>query len=401
MTSSADDSKIDILLERGVENLYPGKEEIKERLLSGPQTIYFGIDPTGPTLHLGHAIVLRKVRDLQRLGHKIILLIGDFTAMIGDPTGKDEARKQLTREEVLANAERYKEQASIFIDFDGDNAAELKYNSEWLDALTFKDVIDLASHMTVQETLKRDMFRQRIDSERPIYMHEFLYPLMQGYDAVAMDVDGEIGGNDQVFNMLAGRTLLKGMKDKDKFVIGMTLLVDPSGKKMGKSEGNMVTLDDEASKMFGKIMSWADEMIVPGFLLCTDVSLEEIGDIASALESGENPRDLKMHLGRDIVSTYHGEDVAHAAQDEFINTFKKGGVPDDVETVSVQKGIELADVLNDNGVVSSKTDFRRLVDEGAVTNMETEEKIGEYDFKVEESFVVKVGKRRFLKIEVE
>lgn len=400
MNKSADEANIDILLERGIENIYPNKEEVKERLLSGPQTIYFGIDPTGPTLHLGHAIVLRKLRDIQKMGHKIILLIGDFTAMIGDPTGKDEARNQLTREEVLKNAEKYKEQAALFLNFEGENPVELKYNSEWLDNLTFKDVIDLASHMTVQEMLKRDMFRKRVESERPIYMHEFLYPLMQGYDAVAMDVDGEIGGNDQVFNMLAGRTLLKQMKDKDKFVIGMTLLVDPTGKKMGKSEGNMVTFEDEPLDMFGKVMSWTDEMIIPGFLLCSDVSIDEIEDIEESLSSGDNPRDIKMRLGREIVSTYHGKERADVAQEEFIKTFKKGGIPDDIETTAVSKGEELSEVLVDQGIITSKSQFRRLVDEGAVTRMDTEEKITEYDYAVTESIIVKVGKRRFLKIDV-
>ncbi|MEX0934765.1 MAG: tyrosine--tRNA ligase [Candidatus Paceibacterota bacterium] len=401
MTDGVDEAKIDILLTRGVENIYPDKEEVKERLLSGPQTIYLGIDPTGPSLHMGHAIILRKLRDLQKLGHKIILLIGDFTAMIGDPSGKDEVRKSLTREEVLKNAETYKEQAALFLDFEGENAVELRHNSEWLDSLTFEDVVEAAHHLTVQELLKRDMFRRRVDNERPIYLHEFLYPLMQGYDAVAMNVDGEIGGNDQVFNMLVGRTLLKQMKEKDKFVIGMKLLVDPTGKKMGKSEGNMVTLTDEPQEMFGKVMSWTDEMIVPGFELCTDISTKEIQQITDSLESGENPRDIKMRLGREIVATYHGEERAEQAQEEFISTFKEGGIPDDIETVSITSGTELGDILNDNDVVPSKNQFRRLVDDGAITNMDTDKKITDYNYKIEKPLTVKVGKRRFLKIEVE
>ena len=245
MSISSDQIKINELLTRGVENIYPKPEFLKERLESGDKLkIYLGIDPTGPTLHLGHVSSMIKLRQFQNLGHQVILLIGSFTAMIGDPTDKMAVRKQLTREQVLQNCKNYLDQASVILNFEGANPAQVKYNDEWLGKLNFHEVIELASHFTVQQMLERDMFEKRINDGKPVHLHEFLYPLMQGYDTVAMDVDGEVGGNDQTFNMLAGRTLLKQMKNKEKFVITTRLLVDSQGSKMGKTTGNMIALAD-------------------------------------------------------------------------------------------------------------------------------------------------------------
>ncbi len=266
------ESDVKAFLERSVESVYPDLGTVERALSSGKRfRIYSGIDPTGPTLHLGHLIWLRKLAELQKMGHEVIMLIGDFTAMIGDPTDKGAARVRLTRAQVLANCKQYKKQASKFISFTGKNPAKLVFNSKWLAKMSFSDVVDLASHFTVQQMSERDMFEKRLKEGKPVYLHEFLYPLMQGYDSVAMDVDMEIGGNDQTFNMLAGRTLLREMKGKEKFVITMQLLTDTSGKKMGKSEGNMLTFDDAPEEMYGKVMSWTDGMILPGFRLCTDV----------------------------------------------------------------------------------------------------------------------------------
>ncbi|MSR71617.1 MAG: tyrosine--tRNA ligase [Candidatus Taylorbacteria bacterium] len=387
------------LLTRGVEKIFPSTAFLEEKLKKGEKiSLFLGIDPTGPTLHLGHAIILKKLRDFQKAGHQIILLIGDFTGMIGDPTDKSAARKKLTREEVLKNSARYKDQASVFLDFGGKNPAQLKYNSEWLAKMSFEDVVNLASHFTVQQMLERDMFEKRMKEGKPISLHEFMYPLMQGYDSVAMKVDGEIGGNDQTFNMLAGRDLMKGLLNKEKFVIAMKLLEDSTGKKMGKTEGNMVSLDQSASEMFGKVMSWTDGLIVPGFTLCTDVLIEKIETIKKDLEKETNPKDAKVSLAKEIVTLYHGKDAAEKAQEDFENTFKKGGIPEDTKEVSVAKDTLLVEVLLKEKIIESKNELRRLVDEGAVSVIETGEKITDINYKISQKVTLKIGKRRFIKI---
>jgi tyrosyl-tRNA synthetase len=398
---STDSATIHEFLTRGVENVYPNREFLEARLKEGKKlSMYLGIDPTGPTLHVGHAIPLLKLKQFQELGHQVILLVGDFTGMIGDPTDKTALRKRLTREEVLRNASLYKKQASKFLDFNGGNKALLQYNSSWLSKMNFEDVVNLASNFTVQQMLERDMFEKRLKENRPIYLHEFFYPLMQGYDSVAMDVSGEIGGNDQTFNMLTGRTLMKQLHNKEKFVMTTKLLVDTTGKKMGKTEGNMLTMLDDEFEMFGKVMSWTDEMILSGFELCTLVSMLEVEQIKKSLLEGINPRDIKMRLAREIVTLYHGKDAAEQAAINFENTFKKGGVPEDMKDVSVSQGSLLVDILLTEGLVESKSDFRRLVGEGAVTIHGTEVKITDPNTSIKESITVKIGKRRFIKISV-
>jgi tyrosyl-tRNA synthetase len=388
------------LLSRGIQNIYPTREFLENRLKKGEKlTIYLGIDPTGPTLHLGHAIPIKKLAEFQKMGHKIILLMGDFTAMIGDPTDKTACRKQLTHKEVMNNLKLYKKQASKLIPFTGKNAASFKFNSKWLGKMNFEKVLSLASKMTVQQMLERDMFKKREEENKPIHIHEFMYPLMQGYDSVAMDVDGEIGGNDQMFNMLCGRDLMKTMKNKEKFVITMKLLEDNSGKKMGKTENNMVALSDSNEEMYGKIMSWTDGLILPGFELCTNVSLVELEDIARELNSNTNPKDLKMKLARQIVAIYHGEKKAEEAENNWEKTFSKKEIPEDVETFETKKEELLVDVFLINNVVSSKGDFRRLVLEKAITNLDTDEKILSATDKVKEG-TYRIGKKRFCKIKI-
>jgi len=394
-----DEKKIEEFLTRGVENIYPSADFLRKKLLSGQrQTVYLGIDPTGPTLHMGTAVVLKKLRDFQNLGHKVILLIGDFTATIGDPD-KLSVRKPLTRKEVLNNAKNYKKQASRFLKF-GWGGAEFKYNSKWLRKMDFEDVLNLASKMTVDQMLKRDMFQERIKQGRPVYIHEFMYPLMQGYDSIAMNVDGEIGGNDQTFNMLTGRDLMKEVQNKEKFVITTKLLVDPNGAKMGKTTGNMVTMEDNAFDMFGKVMSWTDGVIPLGFELCTYVSIEEIQNIIKEIESGANPRDAKIRLAKEIVTIYHGKEKADQAEQNFIETFKRGGVPENIDEIVAANNEMLVDLVIRGGIVKSKSDYRRLITEGAVSNMETGEKIIDPSWKVSQTGVFKIGKRRFLKVVV-
>ena len=391
----------DELLNRGISAIYPSKEFLQSKLDKGEKiTLYLGIDPTGPTLHLGHAIPIKKMSEFQKMGHKIILLMGDFTAMIGDPTDKSAARKQLTHKEVMLNLKNYKKQASSLISFKGKNSAQFKFNSKWLKKMNFEKVLSLASQMTVQQMLERDMFEERVKNGKPIYIHEFMYPLMQGYDSVAMDVDGEIGGNDQTFNMLCGRDLMKTMKNKEKFVITMKLLEDNSGKKMGKTEGNMIALSDTPEEMYGKVMSWTDGLIISGFELCTNVSIVEIEEMSNNLNSNKvNPRDLKMKLAKEVISVFYGEKKSEQAQETFVNTFQKNEIPNDILEIKVSEDILLVDALLKNNLISSKSDFRRLVDEKAITNMETDEKVISHTEKVKEG-VYRIGKKRFCKIKI-
>jgi tyrosyl-tRNA synthetase len=398
---NTDPVAIDQFLSRGTEAVFPSKDAFAKVLSSGKRiSMYFGIDPTGPTLHIGHIIPLMKLAELQKLGHQITLLIGDFTAMIGDPTDKLSARKQLTRAEVLKNLRLYKEQTSKFISFKGKNAAKIKYNSSWLSKMSFADVIGLASKMTVDQMLKRDMFRARMAEEKPVYIHEFMYPLMQGYDSIAMDVDAEIGGNDQTFNMLTGRDLMRSVRNKEKFVIATKLLVDPTGKKMGKTEGNMITLQDEPNDMFGKVMSWSDALIISGYELCTQVSVGEIEKEKAFLAGGGNPRDAKLRLAEALVTLYHGSVLAAKGREAFLGAFSKGAMPDDAPEVIVVRDAVLVDVLLAEKTVSSKTDFRRLVSEGAIKDLKGEGAVKAFDLKVTADMDLKIGKHRFLKIRV-
>lgn len=392
--------KIKELMERGVQEIYPSEKFLLARLNSDkPQKVYLGIDPTGPTLHLGHIIQLFKLRQFQQLGHKVTLLIGDFTGMIGDPTDKKAVRKKLTREQVLINCKMYKEQASRILDFDGDNPAELKFNSDWLGKMSFADVVELASNFTVQQMLERDMFENRIKDGKPVYFHEFLYPLMQGYDSVALDTDGEIGGSDQIFNMLAGRTLQKALQEKEKFVLASKLLADTSGVKMGKTENNMIALTDSPRDIFGKIMSWTDGMILPGFELCTVVPFKDLKDIEKRLKDGENPKNLKAELAKEIIAFFFSKEEADQAAEEFERMFKDKGVPDDMPEVMIGGDVFTAlnsEIVEESGM--SGSEIRRLVKQGGVkVNGEKIDDINQ-EIKIEEETILQFGKRKFFKI---
>lgn len=392
-----DENKINELLTRGVENIFPNFDFLKSKLMSGKRiSLYLGIDPTGSTLHLGHVIPIKKLGEFQRLGHQIILLMGDFTAMIGDPTDKTAVRKKLTREEVLNNLKGYKKQASKFISFSGENPAIIKYNSEWLSKMNFGDILELASLMTVEQMMKRDMFYRRNQEGKPVYIHEFMYPLMQGYDSVAMDVDGEIGGNDQTFNMLTGRDLMKALKNKEKFVVTTKLLVDSSGGKMGKTEGNMVSLDQTPEDMFGKVMSWSDELIIHGFEIVTDIPLSEVEEISEKIKNGSNPKNFKVRLAKEIVRMYHGEKEAEKAEENFENTFSKGEFPDDAKTLTVSKEDKIVDILVNNKIIESKSEFRRLVEAGAVSDYPDKKISNPNEIIGEKERKIKVGKKVFV-----
>ena len=396
--------EIDELLTRSISYIFPSKEALEKELLGGNRLkIYLGADATGPELHLGHATSIIFLEKLRRLGHEVVFLFGDFTARIGDPTGKEATRKRLTEEEVETNIKDWKNQVSKILKLDDpENPAKILKNSAWLATLALKDIVELAATVTVQQMLERDMFQKRMAERKPIYVHEFLYPLMQGYDSVAMNVDMEVGGNDQLFNMLVGRDLQKRYNNTEKFVVATTLLEDPrTGKKlMNKSEGNYIALSDAPAVMYGKTMALPDETTIQVFTDCTFATMEDIGEHESALASGANPRDIKMALARELVKTYWSEEDARAAEEGFIAAFQKKETPEETEEISAERGDFLGKTLVKAGIVKSNTDFRRLVEDGAVKNLDTGERVDDHTALVGGGAVYKIGKKRFVKVVV-
>lgn len=381
------------LLRRNIAEVLPSTGELEKRLSEGPVTIYHGIDPSAPEIHIGHAVVLWKLREFQDAGHKVILLIGDFTGMIGDPSDRSAARVKLTKEQVLQNAKTYKEQISKILRFEGENAVEIKFNSEWLSKLSFEEVNELASNLTVQQMLERDFFRKRIAEGKPIYLHEFLYPLMQGYDSVAMDVDAEIGGTDQTFNMLVGRTLMKAFKGKEKFVLSVPLLEGLDGRKMSKSFNNYIGITDDPEEMYGKVMSLGDDLIKRYFELATRLSEDEIKKVVSS----SSPMEAKKRLAWEITNLYHGKAQADQAQEHFEQVHQKGELPREMEEIKVEEEkIDLTNFLLDKGIVSSKSEVRRLIEQGGIKA--NDEPVSSSEIHVEDDVVLRIGKRRFFRL---
>jgi len=391
--------KIEEILKKGVEKIYPNPEALEKLLKSGKRIrLYCGFDPTSPSLHIGNAIQLRKLAQFQKLGHEVIFLIGDFTGMIGDPSDKTAARKKLSRKETLENLKNYKKQASKTLDFTGKNPAKVLYNGEWNNKLKFGDLIELASNFTVQQMIIRDMFQERIKNNKPIYLHEFLYPLAQAYDSVAMDVDLEVGGNDQTFNMLCGRDLMRALKNKEKMVLTTRLLADSSGKKMGKTEGNMVNLDEEPDQMYGKIMSWPDDLIISGFELCTDFSIDEIRMISENLKSGKtNPRDEKAKLAKTVVSIHYDKKTAEESEKEFNLFFREGKNPTHIPESKYNEGTtSTANLLVELGLAGSRSAADRLIKQDAVDIEIDGMMINKYKEKetiVKKGMVIRVGRK--------
>ena len=398
-----DENKINEILTRSISKIYPSKEMLKNILLSGKQMrIYIGIDPTATYVHIGHSTNYILLKKFHKLGHKIIVLIGDFTARIGDPSDKTSLRKKLSALEVKNNLKTFKKQIGKIIDFnDKKNPVQFAFNSKWLAKMPFEEVMDLASNFTMQQMMERDMFQKRIKENKPIYMHEFFYPLMQGYDSVALSADIEIGGTDQTFNMLAGRILVKNLQGREKFVITTTLLENPITKEklMSKSLGTGIGLDESPVNMYGKVMSQADENIPQLFTDCTYVETSEIDEINKKLKEGKiNPRDLKMELAYEIVKIYHGDKKAKEAKKSFIKTFQKKEIPDEMEEILAKSGEILVDVLLKNKVLSSKGEWRRLIEGNAIHDLDKNENITDFNLKIFENLTLKIGKKRFLKI---
>ena len=394
--------QINQVLTRGVENIYPNRASLEKVLKSDKKIrLYCGFDPTAPSLHIGNAIQIRKLAQFQKLGHDVIFLIGDFTGMIGDPD-KINVRQKLTRQQVLKNSENYKKQASKILDFSGKNPAKVMYNSEWNDKLRFIDLVELASHFTAQQIMVRDMFQERIKKDKPIYLHEFLYPLTQAYDSVAMDVDLEVGGNDQIFNMFCGRDLMKSLKNKEKFVLADKMLTDPSGKKMGKTEGNMVNLDEKPEQMFGQIMSWPDTIITLGLELCTDVSMEEISQINQEIKQGKmNPRDAKVRLAKEIITVHHNKKAAQEAEKEFNKIFQKKERPSEMPVYKIKaQQIDVLDLLFKIKLASSKSKAKQLIEQGGVKIDNVKIKDWKEKITIKDKMIIQVGKRKFVKIKL-
>lgn len=394
------EQKVDEILDRGtIVKILPTKKEFKEKLLSGEKLrFYIGFDATAPTLHLSHAKNLMLLEKFRKLGHEVIVLFGDFTARIGDPTGENSARKQLTREEVISNVEIWKKLIKPLMNFeDTKNPPLIKYNHDWLAKLNFEDIIKLASNLTVQQMLERDMFEKRIKDGIPIHLHEFLYPLMQGYDSVAMEADVELCGTDQIFNALTGRTLLKKLKNKDKFVVAVTLMEDPkTGELMSKSKGTGVFLDASINDMYGQIMSQTDEMIEILFVNVTSLPMDKVKENMAL----ENPRDAKMKLAWEIVRIFHGEAEADKAQENFINTIQKKETPDEVAVFIVEGNESILDFMLRAELAQSKGDARRKIEQGGVSI--DGKKITLIDLiltkEKHNGKIIKVGKKSFRKI---
>ncbi len=389
---------------------YTDKEEIAEKLKKAfaenrPLNVKLGLDPSAPDIHLGHAVVLRKMRQLQDLGHQIIIIIGDFTGMIGDPTGKSKTRKALTKEQVEENAKTYEKQIFRILD---PQKTIVRFNSEWLGAMNFRDVIGLCSKCTVARILERDDFQNRYQKKQPIAVHEFFYPLMQAYDSVAIRADIELGGTDQTFNILMGRNIQKDYGQEPQLTLFMPLLEGIDGvEKMSKSLGNYIGVDEEPAVMYEKVMKIPDEMIIKYYDLCTDIHPDEVAKIKVRLAKGENPRDIKMELAFEITRLYHGEEEAVKAQEHFKTAFQKGQAPEGTPELSLTRkegmddGFLLLDTLAATGKFKSKSELRRLFTQGAVKV--NEEKVTDpLSLKtLPEETLVQIGKGTFYKIKIQ
>ncbi len=388
--------KIERLLSRNVEEIFI-KENLRKQLLSGRRLkIKLGFDPTGSKIHIGRAIVLRKLREFQDLGHEIIFLVGDFTARIGDPSDKLEKRPMLDSKKIKENLKDYKRQVGKIIDL---KKVRFVYNNDWLSKLKFDEIVNLAESFTVSQMTSRRNFKDRLDKGEEVSLREFLYPLMQGYDSYELEADVELGGFDQLFNLKAGRIIQKhyGMREQD--ILTTVMLEGTDGRKMSTSWGNVINTIDEPNDMYGKVMSVRDDLIVKYMRACTDMTDAEIAQVEADLVKGLNPRDAKMRLGRELVTMYHSKSAAEKAEQNFISTFqKKEGAPEDTKEVKVSAGAMLVDVVIAEGVAPSKSEWRRLLDSGAVSNVETGEKITDPNYKVSAPLTIKAGKKRFLKI---
>ena len=385
------------IIQRGADEILP-LEELKKKLEKNkPLRVKLGMDPTAPDLHLGHTVVINKMKQLQDLGHEIIFLIGDFTGMIGDPTGKNVTRKPLTKADVLENAKSYEDQVFKILDKD---KTRIAFNSEWMGKMSSAEMISLASKQTVARMLERDDFSKRYKGGQAISIHEFLYPLVQGYDSVALRADIELGGSDQKFNLLVGRELQKQADMEPQVILTMPILEGLDGvQKMSKSLGNYIGIDEDPDSMFGKIMSISDDLMWRYLELLSFESLETIESWKKEVEDGENPRNVKFRLAEEIITRFHDKDQALKAQQNFIDRFAKNQIPDEMDEFSFSKGIKVANLLKDSNLVSSTSEAFRMIKQGAVKV--DGEKLTDKDLAPDEgTLVFQVGKRKFARVTI-
>lgn len=382
-------------IKRGIEELIPEEGLIKKLEENRPLRIKLGADPTAPDIHLGHTVILNKLRTFQELGHEVIFLIGDYTGMVGDPSGKNATRPALTREQVLSNAESYKEQIFKILD---PQKTRIEFNSTWLSQLGTDGMIRLAASSTVARMLERDDFKKRYANNQPIAIHEFIYPLLQGYDSVALEADVELGGTDQKFNLLMGRELQKQHGQSPQIVITMPLLVGLDGvKKMSKSANNYIGVNDVPNEMFGKIMSISDDLMWNYYDLLSFLPIQEIAQLKTDIENGKNPRDVKIALAKEIIERFHSYEEAMSAEADFIHRFQKGAIPEEMPVFSFDRGLAIANVLKEADLVESTSKAMQMIRQGAV-KMD--------GVKVEDTklipgagtVVYQVGKRKFARI---
>ncbi len=392
-------SNIQDILTRGVENIIPSSEKLEQLLASGKKlNIYLGIDPTATNIHIGHAVPLRKLQTLAEMGHHVTFLIGDFTALIGDTSDKDTERPVLTSEQIKQNFETYKKQAEKILDFD---QVTVRFNSEWLQKLTFADIVKLTQHFSAGEFVGRELIKKRLAAGKKVGLHELLYPVMQGYDSYFMNTDIQLGGTDQTFNMQAGRVLQKDLREKESFILANGFLAGTDGRKMSKSWGNAIWLTDSPDEMFGKVMSLNDDLIINYFTLATCLSLDEIAEIEKRLQT-ENPMTLKKELAHQIVLELHSKKDADEAQANFEKTVQKKELPDEMESVSVPKSgnMRLLDLLKLAIPDESSSNLKRLIEQGGVELLPAEDRPTDINTEIDTTKVevMKVGKRRYFKI---
>jgi len=387
------------VISRGVEHVLPEIETLVELMSKQRIRVYLGIDPTGSELTLGHSVVLRKLQQIADLGHEVILLIGNGTVKIGDPTGRDSSRPELDDATIEANFAHWQEQANKVLDF---STIEIKKNGDWLDTMQFSDIIKLLATTTVQQLLERDMFQKRLQNNLPIYSHEILYPLIQGYDSVVMDIDLEIGGTDQLFNMLMGRTLQKQLRNKEKWVLTTPIINGSDGRKMSKSFGNYIGLTEPAEDMYGKIMSIVDEEIIPYFTNLTDVPLERVTEIQHQMAEGTNPIEYKKELARTIVSMYHDETAASEAEARFERVVQKKLAPDQIPSILLtDQNLSIIDIVGICQPNLSKGERRRLIEQGGV-KLDDEKIIDPLIvLPIANGQIIKIGKRGYYSLLVQ
>jgi tyrosyl-tRNA synthetase len=393
--------QIDFLLTRGVDSIYPSKEALEKVLRSGKKlTLYQGFDPTGDRLHLGHAVGFRKLRQFQDLGHHVIFLVGDGTGLAGDPSGKMKARGRfMSRRELRDNAVSYLKQAGKIVRFEGENPVEIRYNGDWLTKLNLEEILGIAQHFSLQQMIERDMYQERLKASDSINLREFLYPLLQGYDSVAMNVDLEIGGTDQTFNMLAGRTLVKAMQNREKFVLTLPLLTDSKGTKIGKSEGNVIGLTDAPADFYGKIMALGDDAIIPCLTLLTDAAPAEITETEQKISAGANPMDFKKRLAWRLTAWLNGNEAADAAEKTFTSAFQSGeiGAAAKALPIKINDTISPVDLVVLAGA-RSRSGAKRLLEEKAVELDGRRLEAGPDKISVSAGQILKIGKKTIFRL---